>query len=603
MALALHLQGRNPKGAVAHVACLRGIMIRYCPSPRSKLLALAHVFIFCAVLISPMAQAQQKRAVAAGEILIGYREDAEPEERDDALLSVGARVLKRLGSLRDFRNGRQGTDHVKVTLPVDLAIAALKRHPAVVYAEPNYVVKHSATSNDSYYTGGSLWGTYGNDAPVCGPSGTANSYGSDAEEAWSLGYTGSSSVYVGVIDEGVQFSHPDLAGNVWTNPFDPVDGIDNDGNGFIDDIHGWDFYNKDNSVFDALDGDAHGTHVSGTIGARGGNGAGIAGINWNVTIIPAKFLGPTGGYTSDAVNAINYLRDLKTRHGLNVVAMSNSWGGGGYSTALHTAILRAAKEGILFVAAAGNSASNNDSVASYPAGYTTLQGSTQETAASYEAVISVAAIGSNGTLASFSNYGAQSVDIGAPGVGIVSTVPTDSYASYSGTSMATPHVSGAIALYASAFPTATAAQIRDALLRNAAPTPSLVGLTATGGRLNLEGIFSSAPPTVPAVHDIAITSVTPASSSIRKGRQVQVSISMSNQGNQTETFTVSLSATGGSVGPAQSLTLAPNGSATAKIPWTAPYAAGTFTLTGRASVLSGETDTADNTASTTIKVK
>jgi subtilisin family serine protease len=290
---------------------------------------------------------------------------------------------------------------------------------------------------------------------------------------------------------------------------------------------------------------------------------------------------------------------LKTRHGLKVVATSNSWGGGGYSSALHTAILRAAKQGILFVAAAGNNGSNNDSIANYPSNYTTLQGTSIESAASYEAVIAVAAISSTGARASFSNYGAATVDIGAPGVSIVSSVPTNSYASYNGTSMATPHVSGAVAVYAAAFPTATATQIRSAILGAAKPTSSLAGLTVTGGRLSLEGLFGAPPaPT----RDVAVTSIS-ASNTLKPSRATTVSITVANQGSQAETFTVSLSATAGAVGASRSVTLAAGASQTLGISWSAPSTRGTYTLTGNASVVSGETDTADNARSRTITVR
>jgi subtilisin family serine protease len=493
-------------------------------------------------------------------------------------------------------------DHVVVSMPVARAIDILQDNPAIAFVEPNYRVTRAATSNDPSYVNGSLWGVYGNDAPVCGPTGTTNSFGSDAEEAWQLGFTGSNQVYVGVIDEGVQPNHADLAGNVWVNPYDAPDGLDNDGNGYIDDTNGWDFYNRNNSVFDALDGDTHGTHVAGTIGARGSNGIGISGVNWNVTIISAKFLGPQGGYTSDAIAAIDYLRDLKTRHGLRIVASNNSWGGGAYSSALHTAILRAAKQGILFVAAAGNSGTNNDVTVSYPANYSTLQGTAVEGPATYEAVISVAAISSTGARASFSNYGATTVDIGAPGVGILSTVPNSSYASYSGTSMATPHVTGAVALYSAAFPAATAQQIRAAILGAAKPTTSLTGLTVTGGRLSLEGLFGAPPPVQDPIRDVAVTAIS-AASTVRPGRATPVSITVANQGNQTETFTVSLSATSGSAGSARSVTLAAGASQVVSINWTAPLFRTTATLTGRASVLAGETDVADNTRARSITVR
>jgi hypothetical protein len=255
---------------------------------------------------------------------------------------------------------------------------------------------------------------------------------------------------------------------------------------------------NNNNIYDPASDD-HGTHVAGTIGAQGGNGVGVAGINWNVSIISGKFLGANGGTLADAVEAVDYFTSLKNRQKLNIVALNNSWGGGGYSQALHDAILRAAKAGILFVAAAGNGDSsghglNNDSTPNYPSNYDTRQGTSTESAASYNAVIAVAAIDSNGNKASFSNYGATKVHLGAPGVGIYSTLPNGTYGSYSGTSMATPHVTGAVALYASTHPGATADQIRSAILSSVTPTPSLTGITSTGGRLDLSTVISSVQP-------------------------------------------------------------------------------------------------------------
>jgi subtilisin family serine protease len=334
-----------------------------------------------------------------------------------------------------------------------------------------------AISNDTYYNGGYLWGMYGDDLPTAvGAPGTTNGYGSQAEKAWAAGYTGSRGVYVGVIDEGIQFAHPDLAANVWTNPKDPVDGIDNDGNGYRDDIHGWDFYYNNNSVYDGGyygTQDRHGTHVAGTIGAVGGNSRGVVGVNWAVNIIPAKFLGPYGGSTTNAIRAVNYLVDLKVNRGVNVVAINASWGGGGFSQGLYDAIRRANDANILFVAAAGNSGVNLASSPQYPASYDLPN------------IISVAAIDRFGNLASFSNYGGTTVELGAPGVSILSTLPNSKYAYYSGTSMAAPHVTGAAALYAAANPGATAAQIKEAILSSATATPSLAGRTITGGRLNV----------------------------------------------------------------------------------------------------------------------
>jgi subtilisin family serine protease len=287
---------------------------------------------------------------------------------------------------------------------------------------------------------------------------------------------------VGIIDEGVQFTHPDLAGQIWTNPYDAADGVDNDGNGYIDDIHGWDFDGNDNSIYDGGTRgslDDHGTHVAGTIGAKA-NTAGVVGVNWNITIISTKFLGRRGGTTANAIKAIDYLNDLKTRHGMNIVASNNSWGGGGFSQALQDAIERANAANILFIAAAGNGGSdgvgdNNDVTANYPSNYPNAN------------VIAVAAITSAGAKSSFSNYGATTVDIGAPGQGIWSSTAYNIYESYSGTSMATPHVTGAAALYASTHSGASAASIKSAILGSATPTASLSGKCVTGGRLNVGG--------------------------------------------------------------------------------------------------------------------
>jgi len=167
---------------------------------------------------------------------------------------------------------------------------------------------------------------------------------------------GKGNVYVGIIDEGYMYTHEDLAANAATNPGEIAgDGVDNDGNGYVDDVYGWDFDGNNNSVFDGA-GDDHGTHVAGTIGAVGGNGKGVAGVCWSVKLMNAKFLGRRGGSTANAIKAVDYFTDMKTRHNLNLIATSNSWGGGGYSQALEDAIERANNAGILFIAAAGMAA-------------------------------------------------------------------------------------------------------------------------------------------------------------------------------------------------------------------------------------------------------
>lgn len=428
-------------------------------------------------------------AFVPGEVIIQYREGATPAAQQAARASVAAAATERISGAARGR-GHLELASINAAVPVETAVRRLNADPAVAFAEPNWIYTHTATSNDPYYTNGSLWGMYGDGTSP------ANQYGSQAGEAWAAGNTGSHSVVVGVIDEGLFFQHTDLAANLGNPGETAGDGIDNDGNGFIDDAYGWDFANNDNSLYDGGNQDKHGTHVSGTIGALGGNGAGVAGVNWNVNIINAKFLKQNGGTTANAIKAVNYFTDLKTNRGLNIVATNNSWGGGGYSQALHDAIIRGANAGILFIAAAGNDSSNNDSIASYPSNYDTTQGTSTQAAASYDGVIAVASITSSGALSSFSNYGATKVDLGAPGSGIYSTLPGNTYGSYNGTSMATPHVTGAAALFASVQPGATAAQIKTAILQSAKPTASLAGKTLTGARLDIGQLINGSPPPV-----------------------------------------------------------------------------------------------------------
>ena len=405
-----------------------------------------------------------------GELLIGFAPGAAQGERLAARAELGADLASVLttAAMRQSAAGELELLRLPAGLSVEAAIAAVADQPGVRFAEPNWIYTHGAASNDTLFTNGSLWGMYGDQ------SSPANAFGSQAAEAWAAGNVGSSSVYVAVIDEGVQNTHQDLAANIWNNPFDPVDGLDNDGNGYKDDRFGWDFAGNNNTTYDGTQDD-HGTHVAGTIGGVGGNAKGVAGVCWNVRIISCKFLGNTGGTTANAVRAIDYVTDLKNRHGLNIVATNNSWGGGGFSQSLSDAIGRANTAGILFIAAAGNNGSNNDQFPNYPASYT------------HANIISVASITNTGARSSFSNFGATSVDIGAPGSSIQSTMPSSNGSKYglmSGTSMAAPHVTGAAALYAASHPGASLSQIRSAILGNAVPTASLSGRCTTGGRLN-----------------------------------------------------------------------------------------------------------------------
>jgi subtilisin family serine protease len=404
------------------------------------------------------------------EVLVQFKAGATATGKAHARGKVGGATSETIhtGPMKAAGVGELEVVKLPPGIGVAQAIGALAGDADVVFAEPNWIYQHQTLPNDTYVASGQLWGMTGE-------------YGSRASTAWDAGHTGSSNVYVGIIDEGFMYAHEDLAANAWTNPFDGANGSDDDGNGYADDVHGWDFANNDNSTFDGVEDD-HGTHVAGTIGATANNGKGVAGVVWNVKLISAKFLGRHGGSTSNAIKAVDYLTDLKTRHGLNLVASNNSWGGGGFSQALLDAIVRANAADILFIAAASNDGSDNDATPSYPSNYNAPN------------VIAVGALTKTGGVASFSNYGATTVDLFAPGTEIISSVPARSgknvisaYASYGGTSMATPHVSGAAALYASTHPGARGADIKAAILGSVTPTPSLAGKCVTGGRLNVAG--------------------------------------------------------------------------------------------------------------------
>jgi len=433
-------------------------------------------------LFSVALQAAPLPAYVEGEVLVDFVPGSNANSRAAARRNARAAQVRPLSKL----SGTAQRWKLKKGMSVEEALKRLRNNPNVRYAEPNFIVKHTNEANDPDYLAGLLWGMYGD---ATAPN--ANVYGSQAGEAWAAGFTGSSAVYIGVIDEGLQVDHPDLAPNVWVNPGEIADNnIDDDGNGFVDDVHGWDFFNNDNSVFDLADGDNHGTHVAGTIGARGNDGYGVAGVNWAVTLISGKFLGPNGGSIADAVEAVDYFTALKLT-GVNIVATSNSWGGGGYSFAMQDALNRAGDAGILFIAAAGNSNSNNDGSSYYPANY---QCTGDNNNRGWDCVIAVASITSSGAKSSFSSYGATTVDLGAPGSSIKSTVGGGGYSTYSGTSMATPHVSGAVALCAAVNPTLPVSTIRDRLMETAIFTPSLDGITVTNGRLDAAALaFACAP--------------------------------------------------------------------------------------------------------------
>ena len=409
--------------------------------------------------------------VVDGEVIVRYRAEASGViQRQRAEFQAEADEVEVIGrrGMRRMRSRRLGTRAM---------IQTLRDNPDVEFAEPNYVIRVDATPNDASF--GALWGLRNIGQTVNGSIGTA---GADisAPQAWEV-TTGSPESVVGVIDTGVDYRHPDLAANMWSAPraFSVVIGgvVVNCAAG----SHG---FNAINNTCDPMDDHYHGTHVAGTIGAVGNNGVGITGVSWVTSMMGLKFLSSSGsGSTANAIKAIEFAIQAKASLGTaaNVRILSNSWGGGGYSQALKNQIDAAAGAEMLFVAAAGNSSLNTDSNPHYPSSYTSTN------------VISVAATTNRDQRASFSNYGYNSVDLGAPGQTIVSTMPNNGYASLNGTSMATPHVSGAAALMLAACPMTTVA-LKGALLGSVAPIASLNGITSTGGRLDVNAAVRTCTP-------------------------------------------------------------------------------------------------------------
>jgi subtilisin family serine protease len=359
---------------------------------------------------------------------------------------------------------------------VNQAVNRLKKLPFVEYAEPDYLVQKA--TNDEFY--GLVYAIENTGQDIRGVAGTPDA-DMDVLEAWTI-QTGDPNLIIAVIDEGVQWDHPDLANNMWRNQGEVAgNGIDDDGNGFVDDVYGYDFYGNDG---DPMDEGGHGTHVAGTICAEANNGIGIVGVVHQCKIMALRFLGPQGGSTSDGIASIDYAVQMGAK------ISNNSWGGGGFSQALYDSIAAARDADHIFLAAAGNGGSdgigdNNDGLPHYPSNYNLPN------------VISVAATDNNDDIAGFSNYGATSVDIGAPGVDIASTYINDGYVWQNGTSMATPNVTGVVALIRSEFPDWNYQQVIDHLYSTARPAASMAGITTTGGIANAQAAMAGGEPPTP----------------------------------------------------------------------------------------------------------
>lgn len=405
-------------------------------------------------------QVLARSEMAAAQFLIGARKGVNEAALLQALRRADVVNVRRMRHTELFR--AQVAEANVRSLPNAIA-AAKSLNQLVEYAEPDFVVRTSETNpNDPAYISGELWGLRNT-----GLLGGTNDADIDANEAWDL-RTSASNIIVAVVDTGIRHTHQDLATNMWRNAGEiPGDNIDNDANGVIDDVYGFNAINNDGSP---LDDHGHGTHVAGTIGAVGNNGIGVVGVAWNVRLMAAKFIAANGfGNTSDAIEAIDYARQMGA-HVLN-----NSWGGGDFSFSLEAAIDRARQAGILFVASAGNDGVSTDLVPQFPAGHTN------------ENVVSVAASTRRDDKAYFSNFGVGSVDIAAPGEAIYSThnASDTAYTSFNGTSMASPHVAGAFAMLRAHFPTATMRELIDRLLATADHPAALAMQTRTQGRLNL----------------------------------------------------------------------------------------------------------------------
>ncbi len=334
-------------------------------------------------------------------------------------------------------------------------LRALDTDVATAWAEPQFIYRPSSVPDDY---GEYMWGL--NNTGISGGVAGADI---DAFGAWDV--TRGAGVVVAVIDTGVDLTHPDLRPNLWVNEGEvPGNGIDDDGNGYVDDVNGYDFVFRD---ADPNDIDGHGTHVAGSVAARGDDGFGVPGVAYEARIMSLKFLhGFQGGLSSQAAEAITYA----VNNGAQVI--NASWGGPGQSSAIRNAIAYARSRGVVFVTAAGNEGQNNDVRSSYPANYP------------LDNVISVAASDRRDRLAGFSNYGASRVHVAAPGVDIVSTVPGSDWGYMDGTSMASPYVAGAAALIRSVAPTVSPAGIRQALMESSTPVGALTGLVASGGRID-----------------------------------------------------------------------------------------------------------------------
>ncbi len=445
-----------------------------------KLSTVALAMLPAMAVTSAVAEEAQPAQYSANSLIVTYKAGTNMAQQAAANNGATAKHFK------NILGGRLA----KLTVDTDdihVLMKRLRKHPAIEHVELDEIITldepvAGTTTNDHFY--GLLWGLENTGQDIRGTLGTEDA-DIDADIAWQT-TTGSKEVVVGVIDTGVDYTHEDLVDNAWTNiaELNGEDGVDDDNNGYIDDIHGWDAFDSDG---DPMDTGGHGTHVAGTIGASGNNEIGVVGVNHDVSIVGCRFLGPNGGSTSGAIECLDYMLAVKNS-GVNLKATNNSWGGGGYSKDLEDAIEAHNEAGILFVAAAGNGSVDNDKGAYYPSGYPN------------DNVLAVASTTNKDGMSGFSQWGLTTVDLGAPGSDIASTYPAalnggePGYYYMSGTSMATPHVTGAVGLIASMDEDVTVAEMKDILMNSGDPIGALAGKTVSGKRLNVANAVAEANP-------------------------------------------------------------------------------------------------------------
>lgn len=421
------------------------------------------IVVICALLLSCLSlqtgfALPSQKLIETGSskdnlILVKFKNDRVSElTKDDVKKSL---KLNKLSLKKKMKLSKLEILEIDETIDSNQVITEFKSNPNVEYAQANFELLLDSVPTDPSFN--QQWGLYNSGQSISGSSG---SKGVDINilPAWNITY-GSGSVVIGVLDSGIDISHIDLANNIYLNNMDiSNNGVDEDNNGFIDDTNGWDFSNNDSSVYDSSINDAHGTHVAGIISASANN-EGICGVAPNIKILPLKFVNGNSGYTSDAIEAIEYANQM------GVKIINCSWSSPTYNLALKDTM---SFSDILFICSAGN---NGNSTAVYPASF------------GLSNILSVAAIDNKGTLATFSNFG-TSIDVAAPGVNIFSTMPNNTYAFQSGTSMAGPFVTGIAALIKSQNPSILAKDITLKIKNNVTTSKILRGKVATSGRVN-----------------------------------------------------------------------------------------------------------------------